>query len=257
MGGAIRMHKLQSSLLAIFTLTFFGPLFAASEGNPIKGAELFKQCAACHAIGEGAANGVGPQLNHVFGRPAASIADFAYSEPMKAKADEEDLLWHEETMYTFLAGPQFFVKGTTMGFPGLRREQEIRDLLAYLIQFSPAYEAESETTASDDAIAAATLPPPPSADEEEEVPEFTAEYLALGDAIKTGGDLWGKQCRHCHGNSAYPGKAPKLTPATYKPEFVFDRLTNGFRKMPAWKTVFSLEERKSIVAYVLSGDFSP
>jgi len=202
------MLKLRTSLLVIFTFLIFQPAFSASKGNPTKGAELFKQCAACHAIGEGAANGVGPQLNHVFGRPAASIADFPYSEPMKAKAEEEDLLWHEETMYTFLAGPQFFVKGTTMGFPGLRREQEIRDLLSYLIKYSP-------------------------------------------------GDLWGKQCRHCHGNSAYPGKAPKLTPATYKPEFVFDRLTNGFRKMPAWKTVFSLEERKSLVAYVLSDEFAP
>ena len=251
------MLKIRTGLLVIFTFLIFEPVYSASEGNPTKGAELFKQCAACHAIGEGAGNGVGPQLNHVFGRPAASITDFTYSEPMKAKAEEDNLLWHEETMYTFLAGPQFFVKGTTMGFPGLRREQEIHDLLSYLIKYSPAYEAESAATASDDAIASATLPPPPSADTVEEVPEFTDEYLALGDAIKTGGELWGKQCRHCHGNSAYPGKAPKLTPATYKPEFVFDRLTNGFRKMPAWKTVFSLEERKSLVAYVLSSEFAP
>lgn len=231
--------------------------FAASKGNPLKGAELFKQCVVCHAVGEGAVNGVGPQLNHVFGRRATSIEDFGYSDALKAKAAEDDLVWHEETLYLFLAGPQYFAKGTSMGFAGFRREKEIRDLMAYLIQYSPAYVAKSEEEVSAEAIAASTLPPPPSADVVEEAPDFSAEYLALGEAIATGGDLWGKQCRHCHGNSAYPGKAPKLTPATYEPDFVFDRITNGFRKMPAWKTVFSLEERKSMVAYILSDEFSP
>lgn len=145
-----------------------------------------------------------------------------------------------------------------MGFAGLRRKKEIRDLMAYLIQYSPAYEAESEAEVTTEALAAAaTLPAAPSADEEEAIPEFNAEYMTLGDAIKGGSDLWGKQCRLCHGNSAYPGKAPKLTPATYKPDFVFDRITNGFKKMPAWKSVFSLDERKSLVAYILSDSFSP
>ncbi len=246
-----------STLLFLVTATFCIPSFSASKGNPVKGAELFKQCVACHNVGEGAADGVGPQLNHVFGRLAGTIEDYNYSEALLAKAAEDELLWHEETIYTFLAGPQFFIKGTTMGFAGFRREKEIRDLMSYLIQFSPAYEPGSETEVSTDAMASATLPPPPSDQAEEEVPEFSSEYLALGDAIKGGGELWGKQCRHCHGNSAYPGKAPKLTPATYTPDFVFDRLTNGFKKMPAWKTVFSLEERKSIVAYVLSDEFSP
>ena len=66
-----------------------------------------------------------------------------------------------------------------------------------------------------------------------------------------------QQCRHCHGRSAYPGKAPKLKPRKYTPEFVFDRVTNGFRKMPAWKEVYSADERRAIVAYVLSREFSP
>ncbi len=246
-----------SALLILAGAFISNSAISASKGNPVKGAELFKQCAACHAIGEGAVDGVGPQLNHVFGRRAGTIEDYTYSEALLAKAAEDELLWHEETLYTFLAGPQFFIKGTTMGFAGLRREKEIRDLMAYLIQFSPAYEAGSETEVAAEALVTAALPPAPSADEEEAIPEFTAEYLALGDAIKGGGDLWAKQCRHCHGNSAYPGKAPKLTPAGYDADFVFDRLTNGFKKMPAWKSVFTLDERKSIVAYILSDSFSP
>ena len=64
-------------------------------------------------------------------------------------------------------------------------------------------------------------------------------------------------CIRDSGNSAYPGKAPKLKPAGYKADFVFDRITNGFKKMPAWKTVFTLEERMQIVAYIMSDRFSP
>jgi len=103
----------------------------------------------------------------------------------------------------------------------------------------------------------AALPKQKDESDEEAVPEFSDDFLANADAIGNGGELWAKQCRHCHGSSAYPGKAPKLTPSKYTAEFAFNRLTNGFRKMPAWKTVFTLEERMNIVAYVLSDRFSP
>lgn len=225
--------------------------------NPVKGEELFKQCTACHTIGDGAAHTVGPTLNHVFGRIAGSAHGFEnFSPAMRAKGEDEKLLWDEKSLYIFLAGPARYVPGTIMGFEGLRREQEIKDLLSYLIQFSPAYEAESGKPVTAEAEAASTLPVIAAEDEVED-PAFTEEYLADAAAITGGGELWAKQCRHCHGSSAYPGKAPKLKPARYKPEFVFNRVTDGFRKMPAWKSVFTLEERKSLVAYVLSREFSP
>ena len=87
--------------------------------------------------------------------------------------------------------------------------------------------------------------------------EFTDQYLADEKNVALGQALWQKQCRHCHGASAYPGKAPKLKPRKYKPDFVYDRVTNGFRKMPGWKEVFSVEERMAIVAFVKSRSFSP
>ena len=86
---------------------------------------------------------------------------------------------------------------------------------------------------------------------------FSEEFLADQTQIDTGKELWGKQCRHCHGKSAYPGKAPKLKPKRYTPSFVYDRLTYGFRKMPAWEQVYTLEERRAIVAYIMSRQFSP
>ena len=88
-------------------------------------------------------------------------------------------------------------------------------------------------------------------------PEFTEAYLKNAEHQKAGKTVWVEQCRHCHGSSAYPGKAPKLKPYSYKPDFVFDRVTNGFRKMPAWGDVYSKEERMAVVAYILSDDFSP
>ncbi len=247
--------KLLCAIAALASITFALP--AQSAANPVKGEELFKQCMACHAIGDGATHTVGPTLNHVFGRMAGSAEGYTnFSDAMKAKGDTDQLLWDEKSLYIFLAGPARYVPGTTMGFEGLRREQEIKDLLAYLITFSPAYTPESgEAVAASDA-AAATLPVITASDEVE-TPEFTDEFMTTDAVIATGGDLWGKQCRHCHGSSAYPGKAPKLKPARYTPDFVFDRVTNGFRKMPGWKSVFTLEERKSLVAYVLSRKFSP
>jgi len=88
-------------------------------------------------------------------------------------------------------------------------------------------------------------------------PKFTKAYLNDANNQKAGEVIWKEQCRHCHGASAYPGKAPKLKPYRYKPPFVFDRITNGFEKMPPWIDVYTKEERMALVAYILSEDFSP
>ncbi len=91
----------------------------------------------------------------------------------------------------------------------------------------------------------------------EPVPVFDKAYLSNKKAIAAGKEVWDNQCRHCHGASAYPGKAPKLNPGQMAPDFIYDRVTFGFGKMPAWKDVFSVEQRKAVVAYIKSDDFSP
>jgi mono/diheme cytochrome c family protein len=92
---------------------------------------------------------------------------------------------------------------------------------------------------------------------DEAAPTFDATYMADAGNIKLGQEVWAKQCRHCHGNSAYPGKAPKLSPGGLEPDFIYDRVTNGFRGMPAWNAVFTVEERKAVVAYIKSNGFAP
>jgi mono/diheme cytochrome c family protein len=91
----------------------------------------------------------------------------------------------------------------------------------------------------------------------EPVPTFDKTYLSNKKNVAAGKVVWDGQCRHCHGAAAYPGKAPKLNPGQLEPGFIYDRVTYGFGKMPAWKDVFSLEQRKAVVAYVKSDDFSP
>lgn len=85
---------------------------------------------------------------------------------------------------------------------------------------------------------------------------FPGELLDNPEYIAGGKEVFGKICKFCHGKSAYPGKAPKLNPSRYTPEFVFDRVTNGFRGMPSMKEQFTERERQSVTVFVMSREFS-
>lgn len=98
---------------------------------------------------------------------------------------------------------------------------------------------------------------PAAQDSNETSAEFTQAYLEDPANIEEGGKIWQEQCRHCHGSAAYPGKAPKLKPGRYEPAFVYNRVTNGFGDMPSWKEYYSKQQRKAVVAYVLSDQFAP
>jgi mono/diheme cytochrome c family protein len=86
--------------------------------------------------------------------------------------------------------------------------------------------------------------------------EFTPEFLGDPKNVQKGRAVWQARCQFCHGKTAYPGKAPKLDPSRYTPQFVYDRVVNGFQGMPPWRHEFSVEDLKAVVAFVLSKDFS-
>jgi len=86
--------------------------------------------------------------------------------------------------------------------------------------------------------------------------ELSEDFLNDPDNIAVGKQLFQKQCARCHGSRAYPGKAPKLKEKKYRPEFVYKRVTKGFRGMPAWRNRYDEIQRKSITAYVMSKDFT-
>lgn len=108
---------------------------ALAQGDAEAGERVFKKCAACHAVGEGASNKVGPHLNDVIGRIAGSLPDYKYS-PAMSEAGSSGLVWADEALDAFLANPREVVNGTKMTFAGLRKEEERRDVIAYLATFS-------------------------------------------------------------------------------------------------------------------------
>ena len=104
----------------------------ALAGDPTAGAQVFKKCQACHAVGEGAKNKVGPELNGLFGRPAGSVPDYAYSDANK----NSGIVWSHEIFAEYIKNPRGYLPGTKMSFAGLKKEKEIEDVTAYLDQLN-------------------------------------------------------------------------------------------------------------------------
>jgi cytochrome c len=136
----------------IFFLTMASPVTQALAdngsggvpGDAGAGKAAFRQCTACHSIGKGAANGMGPKLTGVVGRPAASVDGFGYSDAMK-KAGEQGLVWTPKSLDAFLSGPHDFVPGTKMPdlkVPGANRA----NIIAYLKTFSPDFRPDAKVS---------------------------------------------------------------------------------------------------------------
>ncbi len=105
---------------------------AALDPELVKtGEKVFKKCKACHQVGEGAKNRVGPMLNGIFGREFASIDGFKYSKVFIAAA-EEGRIWDDGTMAEFLSQPRKYMKGTKMSFAGLKKDSDVDAVIAYL-----------------------------------------------------------------------------------------------------------------------------
>jgi mono/diheme cytochrome c family protein len=139
--------------------------------------------------------------------------------------------------------------------PHNRKSQEgtlIRSVVLIVAVMMAAGTGMAERVRAQSAPAASEPEPP-----RDPPPAIPATVLKDAAMIAQGEKIWQDQCTHCHGARAYPGKAPKLQPRTYKPEFVWDRVHNGFRAMPAWKEVYKPEEVLALVAYVLSDEFFP
>ena len=103
----------------------------AQAGDATSGAAVFKKCRACHAVGPDAKNGVGPVLNGVVGRKAGTYPGYDYSNANK----NSGLTWDESTLTVYLRAPRVLVPGTKMTFPGLPKDKEIADVIAFLRQF--------------------------------------------------------------------------------------------------------------------------
>lgn len=108
---------------------------ASAEGDPEKGEKVFKKCKVCHAVGEGAKKKVGPILNNIIGAKAGVQEGYKYSKAMK-KAGEEGLVWNDENLDKYLLKPKELIKGTKMVFPGLKKDSDRENVIAYLKKFT-------------------------------------------------------------------------------------------------------------------------
>ena len=118
---------------AVFAALASAVLFAApahAAGDAAAGEKVFAQCKACHENEKGV-NKIGPTLKGVVGRKAASVPDFKYS-PAMTKKGEEGVVWDEATLTTYLPNPKAYVPGTKMAFGGLKKPEDVANVIAYL-----------------------------------------------------------------------------------------------------------------------------
>lgn len=95
------------------------------------GAGVFRRCRSCHEVGDTAGNKTGPHLNNLLGRTAGTIDGFRYSGAMTGAGDD-GWVWNTDTLSTYLANPRATIRGTRMSFAGLRTQEEIDAVIAYL-----------------------------------------------------------------------------------------------------------------------------
>jgi cytochrome c len=108
----------------------FAPLTASAQ-DAEAGQRVFNQCRACHTINQGGRNGVGPNLWGMYERRAGAIEGFRYSANMRTLADG-GLTWNEENLRRYLTNPKDLVPQGSMAFNGIRNEEQLTNLIAYL-----------------------------------------------------------------------------------------------------------------------------
>ena len=122
------MSNILKIAAAAASLAFVGAAPAFADGDAAAGKAVFNQCKACHQVGPEAKNGVGPVLNGIVGRKAGEVAGYNYSDANK----NSGLTWDDATLRAYLTDPKAKVPGTKMIFPGIKREKQLDDLMAYL-----------------------------------------------------------------------------------------------------------------------------
>ncbi|MCQ8780845.1 c-type cytochrome [Mangrovibrevibacter kandeliae] len=106
---------------------------AQTVGDADAGKKVFNKCRACHDIGPAAKNKIGPELNGIVGEKIASVENYSFSDDLKKWGDGKS--WNEELLTTWLTNPKAVAPKTKMVFPGLKKPEEITNVIAYLASF--------------------------------------------------------------------------------------------------------------------------
>ena len=110
----------KTTFSALVIVTAMAAASGAQAQDAAAGKTSFNKCLACHAIGEGAKNKVGPELNGLDGRKSGTAEGYSYSNANK----NSGITWNEAK-----------IPGTKMAFAGIKNEKEINDLWAYVSQY--------------------------------------------------------------------------------------------------------------------------
>jgi cytochrome c len=140
------------------------PLLASADVT--KGAEIFKRCTQCHTGDNGGANKTGPNLWSIVNRTVASHEGFGYSKAMK-DFGADGKVWDYEHLDHFLFAPKAYVKGTIMGFAGVKKTDERANLIAYLRTLAGTPAPLPEAAAPAAATGGEAAPAAPAAGHEE------------------------------------------------------------------------------------------
>src|SRR5689334_2020344 len=120
--------KTLSALAVVTSLAFASSALAQDAAA---GKTSFNKCLACHAIGEGAKNKVGPELNGLDGRHSGSFEGYSYSDANK----NSGITWGKDVFLEYIKDPKAKIPGTKMVFAGIKNEKEANDLWAYVSSF--------------------------------------------------------------------------------------------------------------------------
>jgi cytochrome c len=123
------MKKLILSALVVIASS--AAISAAQAQDVAAGKTSFNKCMACHAIGEGAKNKVGPELNGLNGRKSGTAEGYSYSDANK----NSGITWNEAQFKEYIKDPKAKIPATKMVFAGIKNEKEASDLWAYLAQY--------------------------------------------------------------------------------------------------------------------------